>query len=75
MARRAARAGRRLTVYFLSLTLLSAKHTHMGIDVSEAGRRGGRARARRLTAKERSKIARAAALKRWGKERKARPRR
>src|ERR1700724_1591060 len=39
----------------------------MVIDVSEAERRGGRARARNLTAKDSSEIARAAAVKRWSK--------
>ena len=43
----------------------------MALDVTEAGQRGGRARARKLTAKERSDIARAAALKPWRKRRKA----
>ena len=31
----------------------------------ELGRKGGKARAKRLTAKERSKIAKKAAIKRW----------
>jgi hypothetical protein len=47
----------------------------MLINVSEAGRRGGHARAQKLMAKERSKIAREAAIKRWSKPRKAKKRR
>ncbi len=34
----------------------------------ELGRKGGKARAKRLTAKERSKIAKKAAMKRWDRQ-------
>ena len=34
----------------------------------ELGRKGGKARAKRLTAKERSKIAKKAAIKRWDRQ-------
>jgi hypothetical protein len=37
------------------------------MDVSEMGRRGGKARARKLTAKQRSEIARKGARARWKK--------
>jgi hypothetical protein len=37
------------------------------MDVREMGRRGGKARARKLTAKQRSEIARKAVQARWKK--------
>lgn len=40
------------------------------MDVKEAGKRGGLARRRALSAKERSDIARIASLARWAKWRK-----
>jgi hypothetical protein len=39
------------------------------MDVTEMARLGGRARAKRLTAKDRSEIARKAVLARWRKRR------
>jgi len=39
------------------------------MDTREAGRRGGKARAKRLTSEQRARIARKAALARWGKRR------
>jgi len=45
----------------------------MGIDVKEAGRRGGKISASKLTAKQRVEKARKAARARWSKKR-TRPR-
>jgi hypothetical protein len=42
------------------------------MDVKDAGRRGGKARAAKLTAKQLSKIGREAAFKRWRKRPKER---
>ncbi len=42
----------------------------MSIDASEMGRRGARSRMKKLSAKQRSEIARNAALARWRKRRK-----
>jgi hypothetical protein len=44
------------------------------MDTREAGRRGGKATATRLTAEQRSRSARKAALARWKKTAKARKR-
>jgi hypothetical protein len=46
----------------------------MGIDVKEAGRRGGKERAKRMTPEQRARSARKAARARWKKNAKSRQR-
>jgi hypothetical protein len=55
---------------YLRLTLLACKYRFAAMDVTEMARLGGKARAAKLTGKQRSEIARKAARARWRKRRK-----